>query len=665
MPVDSQNLFGLHQYDGNSSFFSSTETVLSQGVGYGILVGFGAFFALICSGLAYFDVTFAGHKDSSEHFQTASRNIKTGLIAVDVVSHWTWSITLLQSSTVAWNYGVSGPFWYSAGAVLQIMLFGIMAIQIKRKAPNCHTILEVVRLRWGRAAHLVFLYLFLINNLFITSSLIIGSGAVIHALTGVSQEASSMLIPLSVLVYCVAGGIKAVFTSSYLHSAIIYVAVVLFSIYVYSGSNGHPISSIGKVYDNLKARSAAVPVPSNKDGSILTLFSGDGLEFGFIFFARGYILGGLMWFAVPFTLATTLGLTGLALDLPLAAKEVASGLVPPAVAYHLFGKGGVILITIMVFMAVTSSGSAEFMAVSSLFSYDIYKTYIRPKAAGREMLIVSRLSVLTFALFAGVWSIILIKIGIDINWLFFVIGLLVASVFPPISFLLIWNAVPKGAAITAALGGQACAIITWLVATQQIYGKLSIITTAASGPSLAGNLAAIVVSATICIVWTLIAPDRNASWEMLRQDLRTNIEVLDDAQVIDDEKEDLGQMAHAYKLTWIWAITLSIVIFVLWPLLALPAGIFSRGYFTFWVILSMIWGLVAGAIAIFLPLYEAKEIAKAVFGFGKLADTRKRKAVARNTEVPSKPSPDNSLRAHDVELGEHKPANGSTATLKI
>ncbi len=44
-------------------------------------MGFGAFFALICSGLAYFDVTFAGHKDSSEHFQTASRNIKTGLIA--------------------------------------------------------------------------------------------------------------------------------------------------------------------------------------------------------------------------------------------------------------------------------------------------------------------------------------------------------------------------------------------------------------------------------------------------------------------------------------------------------------------------------------------------------------------------------------------------------
>ena len=31
------------------------------------------------------------------------------------------------------------------------------------------------------------------------------------------------------------------------------------------------------------------------------------------------------------------------------------------------------LIAIIVFMAVTSSGSAEFLAVSSLFSYDIWK----------------------------------------------------------------------------------------------------------------------------------------------------------------------------------------------------------------------------------------------------------------------------------------------------
>ena len=40
---------------------------------------------------------------------------------------------------------------------------------------------------------------------------------------------------------------------------------------------------------------------------------------------------------------------------------------------------------IVVFMAVTSSGSAELVAVSSLVSYDVYRTYINPKATGKQV----------------------------------------------------------------------------------------------------------------------------------------------------------------------------------------------------------------------------------------------------------------------------------------
>ncbi len=48
---------------------------------------------------------------SSEEFNTASRSVKPGLIASGIVSAWTWAATLLQSSTVAYTYGVAGPFW--------------------------------------------------------------------------------------------------------------------------------------------------------------------------------------------------------------------------------------------------------------------------------------------------------------------------------------------------------------------------------------------------------------------------------------------------------------------------------------------------------------------------------------------------------------------------
>eukprot|EP00959_Pyramimonas_sp_CCMP1952_P338933 7097990-Pyramimonas_sp.AAC.1 len=46
----------------------------------------------------------------------------------------------------------------------------------------------------------------------------------------------------------------------------------------------------------------------------------------------GYLLGGLCWFAIPFALATAVGLASVALDLPVTAAEAGAGLVPPATA---------------------------------------------------------------------------------------------------------------------------------------------------------------------------------------------------------------------------------------------------------------------------------------------------------------------------------------------
>lgn len=62
-----------------------------------------------------FPAKYGGAHITSEHFNTAGRSVRTGLIAAVVCSQWTWAATLLQSSNVAWQYGVSGPFWYGAG----------------------------------------------------------------------------------------------------------------------------------------------------------------------------------------------------------------------------------------------------------------------------------------------------------------------------------------------------------------------------------------------------------------------------------------------------------------------------------------------------------------------------------------------------------------------
>lgn len=76
---------------------------------------------------------------TSEMFTTAGRTLKSGLVAASVTSTWTWAATLLQSTSVAYKYGVSGPFWYASGATVQIILFATLAIELKRRAPNAHT----------------------------------------------------------------------------------------------------------------------------------------------------------------------------------------------------------------------------------------------------------------------------------------------------------------------------------------------------------------------------------------------------------------------------------------------------------------------------------------------------------------------------------------------
>jgi len=76
----------------------------------------------------------------------AGGKVSIGLTATTIVSQWTWSATLLQSSTVASKYGISGPYWYAGGATIQIIIFSILSIMLKTRAPGAKTFLQVKKL---------------------------------------------------------------------------------------------------------------------------------------------------------------------------------------------------------------------------------------------------------------------------------------------------------------------------------------------------------------------------------------------------------------------------------------------------------------------------------------------------------------------------------------
>lgn len=627
-----------------NSFFEG-KSILDQGVGYSVIIGFGAFFAVFTSFLVWLERRYVGSRHTSEWFNTAGRNVKTGLIASVIVAQWTWAATILQSSNVAWEYGISGPFWYASGATIQVILFGVIAIEIKRKAPYAHTVCEIIRARWGAAAHIVFLAFCFLTNIIVTAMLLLGGSAVVNALTGVNIYAASFLIPLGVIVYTIAGGLKATFLASYIHSVIVHLVLVVFVYLVYVASS--ELGSPKVVYEKLltvtsqrncmeplsHAGQACGPVSGNYGGSYLTMLSSGGFVFGIINIIgnfgtvfvdngywvsaiaarpssthKGYLLGGLVWFAVPFSLATSLGLGALALDLPLTESEASHGLVPPATAMALMGKGGAVLLLTMLFMAVTSAGSSELIAVSSLCTYDVYRTYINPNANGNQILKVSRAVVLVFGCFMGVLAVALNKAGISLGWMYLAMGVLIGSAVIPIAFLLLWRKANAVGAIAGSIVGCVVGIITWLSVTKVEYGRVNLHTTGKNAPMLAGNLVSILAGGLIHAACSLVWP-QNYDWETTK-----SISMVEKDK-IDLPTEEFKEEKLKKAKTWIikWGIGLTIVIVILWPVLSLPARVFSNGYFTFWAVISIAWGTIGSLVIIILPLIESRETIQRVF----------------------------------------------------
>jgi SSS family transporter len=600
--------------------------VLPEQVGWFIVVGLGLIFAVVISVEIKLEEKYLGVKETSEWFNTAGRTIKTGLTAAAIVSAWTWAATLLQSSTVAFQYGVSGPFWYAAGASIQVLLFGILAIELKRKAPNAHTFLEIIRARFGEGTHRVFLVFALMTNMIVTAMLLLGGAAVVNGLTGMNISIAAFLIPVGVMIYTLVGGLKATFVADYLHTIIIFITILTFVSVVYFIS---PVTGgVQGMYEKLAAAASLHPVEGNAAGAYLTMASMGGLIFGIINIVgnfgtvfvdqaywqraiaaqpkstvRGFLLGGMCWFAIPFTLATTMGLTAVALQVQLTPEQVQLGLTVPAAASTLMGEAGAIMVLVMLFMAVTSAGSAELIAVSSLITYDVYRTYKNPNATGKQLLKVSRGAIIGFGLGMGGLAVILLAMGLSLGFVYLAMGVLIGSAVIPIALTITWKKTDKHAAVAGAIGGLVVALAAWIgtaISLPAYGGQLSLASLGDNFSMLYGNVAGILVGGAITGIGSLLK-NRDFDWAKIKERI-TLVEV---SEVDTQEDEKTLEKAFKFSLKGGGLMTLALIVF--WPLPLYFSGyVFDLPFYGLWVGIAVVWVSVAAFFIIGLPVIQAR-----------------------------------------------------------
>jgi Na+/proline symporter len=90
-------------------------------------------------------------------------------------------------------------------------------------------------------------------------------------------------------------------------------------------------------------------------------------------------------------------------------------------------------------MAIMSTYSSELISVSSISAYDVYKTYINPKATGKQLMKVNYISMTAFALFMGGFSTMLYYIGVGMGYLYLLMGVIISSGVAPAAGTLIWK----------------------------------------------------------------------------------------------------------------------------------------------------------------------------------------------------------------------------------
>ncbi|CAF3874113.1 unnamed protein product [Rotaria sordida] len=615
---------------------------LTQGDGYGIIVGLGTLFAAGMVAATFCLKRYHGEAtDSSEGFSTAHRTVKTGLIASAVVSSWTWAATLLQSSSVAYSYGISGPFWYASGATVQIILFCVIAIELKRRAPFAHTFLEVIHARYGPIVHMVYIIFCLCTNILVTSMLLTGGSAVVHSLSGMHIAAACFLLPLGTIIYTMFGGIKATFLTDYAHTVVVLIIILYFAFATYAKSS--LLGSPSIVYDLLVNASKMHPIEGNAEGSYLTMRSTDGAmffiiniigNFGTVFLDNGYynkaiaaspvsalpgyILGGISWFAVPFLAATTMGLAAVALEnnpaFPsyphrLDVADVIAGLTLPAAAVALLGKAGAIATLIMVFMAVTSAMSAQLIAVSSIITYDLYKTYFNREASGKNLIYISHVSVVIFGLLMSAWSIGLYYINISLGYLYLLMGVIISSGVIPGGLTLLWNRQSKWAACLSPPLGLACSITAWLVTTKTKYGAITVETSGSNIPMLVGNVVALCSPILFVPILSLILRDKVPyDFNSMKEIKCDNEESGNTPNLTSEELEhEVNLLTRNLNIARITAIVLTLCLIILWPWpMYGTAYVFSKRFFTGWVIVGIIWIFISFFIVGIYPLVEGR-----------------------------------------------------------
>lgn len=215
--------------------------------------------------------------------------------------------------------------------------------------------------------------------------------------------------------------------------------------------------------------------------------------------------------------------------------EVDSGFALPYALMATLGKGAVGGLLLIVYLAVTSTVSAQMVSVSSILTFDIYKKYINTNAHNKSLILVSHIGCIIFTFGAAGFSIMLHYVGVNMTWFGYFYPLIICPGVIPLILSITWNRQNWYAAFISPILGIVFGFIVWTTTAYKLDGAVNITTLGGQLPALYGALTALFLPGIASVVISLIYPQK-FDWQVLQQ-----AHLLVDEDVSSENSDDVNE----------------------------------------------------------------------------------------------------------------------------
>lgn len=342
----------------------------------------------------------------------------------------------------------------------------------------------------------------------------------------------------------------------------------------------------------------------------------------------------------------------------------------PYTVKALIGDNGIVAFFVLLFMALTSTVSSSMIAVSSILSFDIYKTYLNPKASDKRLVKTSHTAVVIHAIFITAVALALNYGGADMTWIGYFRPVIACPGIIPLALTLLWSGQTRLAAVLSPILGFLTGLGIWLGTAKAIYGAVNMTTTEGSLPALFGAIGSFFSPALYSVLISQYQPYEFDWREFLRIELAEEAEIQTStpksAASLSDEKnigtstgaletplagipdpsreaeksspnaelsaavaksaatssslarvslddiqhpfdqETLRELYRWQKMAWIMFVFIVLVTFVLWPMPLYRDYIFTKIFFASWTSVAIFWQFFAFFAVVIYPLYDGR-----------------------------------------------------------